>query len=77
MESKEIYLTQLLKPLDPITLKSDSLQDLETFYYVIHSHFATIMLTNNHYPKTKDLQKDFSLYEKFCSPKCNTTLSQV
>jgi hypothetical protein len=56
-------------------LASDSLQDLETFFDTIHSHFSTVTLHNHLYPKYQDLQDDFSFYSYLCSPEHNPTLT--
>ncbi len=61
-ESKDFHVSHLIKLLTDESLASDSLQDLEIFYDSILSHFNTIALTADLYPKYRNLPKSFDFY---------------
>jgi hypothetical protein len=61
-DSKDFHVSHLIELLTDESLASDSLQDLEIFYDSILSHFNTIALTADLYPKYQDLSKSFDFY---------------
>jgi hypothetical protein len=65
-ESKDFHVSRLLKLLDTEVLQSDSLQDLELFFDSILSHFNTVALTSDLYPKYRDLTPTFDFYRHLC-----------
>jgi hypothetical protein len=75
VELKDFHVSRLLKLLDTVTLASDSLQDLEIFYDTIQSHFATISVSSNIFPKYKDLLATFSFHTHLCSSNNNPNLT--
>jgi hypothetical protein len=53
-ETKDFHVSRLIKLLDPEVLRSDSLQDLEIFFDSVLSHFNTVALTTDLYPRYRD-----------------------
>jgi hypothetical protein len=65
-ESKDLHVSKLVKLLELEVLHSDSLQDLEIFFDSILSHFNTVALTNDLYPRYCDLPPTFDIYRQLC-----------
>jgi hypothetical protein len=65
-ESKDFHVSKLIKLLELEVLHSDSLQDLEIFFDSILSHFNTVALTNDLYPRYRDLPPTFDFYRHLC-----------
>jgi hypothetical protein len=65
-ESKDFHVSKLMKLLDLEVLNSDSLQDLEIFFDSILSHFNTVTLTTDLFPKYRDLPRTFDFYHHLC-----------
>jgi hypothetical protein len=65
-ESKDFHVSKLVKLLTDEKLGDDSLQDLELFFDGILATFNTVALTNDLYPKYRDLPKTFDLNHHLC-----------
>jgi hypothetical protein len=70
-----LHESSTLSSIHQVTLASDSLQDLETFYDTIQSHFATVCTSSNIFPKYKALQATFNFHAQLCSSTTNPNLA--
>jgi hypothetical protein len=65
-ENKDFHVSKLVKLLADEKLGGDSLQDLELFFDGILSTFNSVALTNDLYPKYRDLPKSFDFQHHLC-----------
>jgi hypothetical protein len=76
-ESKDFHVSKLVKLLELEVLHSDSLQDLEIFFDSILSHFNTVALTTDLYPRYRDLPLTFDFYCHLCQLDCTVRPSPM